>query len=108
MAVYENSRYLQTTPYERSSKGGITVFKKWDRPRFNMSEGSTYEWKEGDTLDGLAFQAYENSNLWWVILVANPEYRTEYDIKSGDMIFIPDFEEVCDLVNVEGGDEEDA
>lgn len=104
MAVYENSRYLQTYPYNRGSIN-TSVFKLWKRPYFNIQKGRTYEWRAGDTLDGVAHELYSNSNLWWVILAANPEYRTEYDITEGDAIFIPNYEEVCDLVNVDGSRE---
>ena len=57
-------------------------------------------WKAGDTLDGVAYKFYEETEFRWAILDANTKYRTEFDIKVGDVILIPSFEEVVDLVNV--------
>ena len=99
MAVYENSRYLHTRQYTRL---------RWDSPTleirqrfsFNQENCSNYEWCEGDTLDGIAYRYYGVCALRWAILDANPKYRTEFDIKNGDVILIPDYEEVVSLVNV--------
>ena len=100
MAVYENSRYLHTTLDTRLGWNTQTL-----RPRkrfsFNQENCETYEWCEGDTLDGVAYKYYENTALRWAILDANPKYRTEFDICNGDKILIPDYDEVVDLVNVE-------
>lgn len=99
MAVYENSRYLQT---RQSTRLG------WDTPtleirnRFSFSQEdfTSYQWCEGDTLDGVAYRFYGICALRWAILDANPKYRTEFDIQNGDIILIPNYEEVVDLVNV--------
>ena len=99
MAVYENSRYLHTQQYNRLG---------WDYPTldirkrftFNQEECVNHRWCEGDTLDGVAYRYYGVCALRWAILDANPRYRTEFDIKCGDMILIPDYEEVVSLVNV--------
>lgn len=100
MAVYENSRYLQSTLVDRQDNKAITLgFRQ--RPNFNMQEGTLYEWQASDTLDGLAFKEYGYCNLRWAILDANPQYRSELDIKAGDTIFLPDYEEVIELVNPE-------
>lgn len=99
MAMFEDSRYLHTPQSNRLG---------WDKPTlqirkrfiFNQDECELYEWCEGDTLDGVAYEYYENCALRWAILDANPKYRTEFDIKCGDIILIPDYEEVVDIVNV--------
>lgn len=99
MAVYENSRYLRTRQ---------SVRLRWDSPTletrhrftFNQENCSIHEWCEGDTLDGVAYRYYGACALRWAILDANPRYRTEFDIKNGDSILIPDYEEVVSLVNV--------
>jgi phage tail protein X len=99
MAVYENSRYLHT---RQSNRLG------WDTPTleirqrftFNQEDCTMHEWCEGDTLDGVAFRYYGICALRWAILDANPKYRTEFDIKNGEVILIPDYEEVVSLVNV--------
>lgn len=100
MAMYEDSRYLQTRMLSRKNfDTAIMEIRK--RFSFNQENCETYEWNEGDTLDGVAYMFYGNTALRWAILDANPKYRTEFDIKSGDIILIPDYEEVVDLVNVE-------
>ena len=71
------------------------------RHTYNEARGTYYEWKEGDTLDGVSFRQYGETALRWAILDANPRYRTEFDIQNGDNIFIPDYNEVVELVNVQ-------
>jgi phage tail protein X len=97
--IYENSRYLHTT---MSTRLGWDVPTLDIRKRFTFNEDNcqTYEWIEGDTLDGVAYKFYGICALRWAILDANPKYRTEFDIKNGDRILIPDYEEVVDIVNV--------
>lgn len=99
MAVYENSRYLHTRQSNRLGWDTPTLEIR-NRFTFNQEDCTMHEWCEGDTLDGVAFRYYGISNLRWAILDANPKYRTEFDIKNGDVILIPDYEEVVSIVNV--------
>lgn len=99
MAVYENSRYLNTISYTRLGFNTPMLGIR-SRYSFNMENCTSYEWCEGDTLDGVAFKHYEMCALRWAILDANPKYRTEFDIENGDIIQIPDYEEVVSLVDV--------
>lgn len=99
MAIFENSRYLHTKMYTRLGWDNA-VLQTRGRFTFVPDTCSTYEWIEGDTLDGVAFKHYGNTALRWAILDANTQYRTEFDIKSGDIILIPSYEEVVSLVNV--------
>ena len=97
MAVYDNSRSINTNLEERD---GVSKLGFYTRNSFNMENATAYTWKEGDTLDGVAYNNYGISEFRWAILDANPQYRTEFDIKVGDVLLIPSFEEVVDLVNV--------
>ena len=99
MAVYENSRYLHTRQITRLGFDSPTLEMR-ERFNFNKEKCLNHEWCEGDTLDGVSFRYYRISALRWAILDANPKYRTEFDIKNGDIILIPDYEEVVSLVNV--------
>ena len=99
MAVYENSRYLHTRQSTRLGFDSPTLEIR-ERFTFNQEDCTMYEWCEGDTLDGVAYKYYGISALRWAILDANPKYRTEFDIKNGDSILIPDYDEVVNLVNV--------
>lgn len=105
MAVYDNSRYMGTSIYKREEADAV-VFNLRERSSFNAENYTLYEWVEGDTLDGVAYNQYGVSALRWAILDANPKYRTEWDINNGDVINIPDYEEVVSLVNVDEDDEE--
>lgn len=99
MAVYENSRYLHTRIETRLGWDSPTLQMR-KRFQFNQDSCELYEWCEGDTLDGVAYKFYEQTALRWAILDANPKYRTEFDIKNGDILLIPDYDEVVDIVNV--------
>ena len=100
MAVYENSRYLHTRVMTRLGWDSPTLQMR-ERCSFNQDNCTSYEWCDGDTLDGVAYKYYENTALRWAILDANPKYRTEFDIKNGDIILIPDYDEVVNIVNVD-------
>lgn len=99
MAVYENSRYLHTQLMTRLGWDSRT-FQMRERFSFNQDNCQLYEWCDGDTLDGVSYMFYDNTALRWAILDANPKYRTEFDIKNGDVILIPDYDEVVNIVNV--------
>lgn len=99
MAMYENSRYLHTRQFNRLGWDSPTLEIR-QRYTFNQEKCINHEWCEGDTLDGVSHHYYGISALRWAILDANPKYRTEFDIKNGDIILIPDYEEVVSLVNV--------
>lgn len=99
MAVYENSRYLHTRQITRLG-WNTPVLEMRSRFTFNQEKCSLHEWCEGDTLDGISYKYYENTAFRWAILDANPKYRSEFDIQNGDMILIPDYDEVVDIVNV--------
>ena len=99
MAVYENSRYLNTTMFNRLGTD-TQILRVRSRHQFNMQNCTVHEWCEGDTLDGIAFKYYGACALRWAILDANPKYRTEFDIECGDLVNIPNYEEVVNLVNV--------
>lgn len=99
MAVYENSRYLHTRQSTRLGLDKPTLEMR-SRFTFNQENCKIHEWCEGDTLDGVSYRYYGISALRWAILDANPKYRTEFDIANGDIILIPEYEEVVSLVNV--------
>ena len=100
MAVYENSRYLHTRVMTRLGWDSPTLQMR-ERFSFNQDNCTSYEWCDGDTLDGVAYKYDESTAVRWAILDANPKYRTEFDIKNGDIILIPDYDEVVNIVNVD-------
>ena len=95
MAVYDNSRFINTNLEERD---GVSKLGFYTRNSFNMENATAYTWKEGDTLDGVSYNNYGISEFRWAILDANPQYRSEFDIEPGDILYIPNYDEVVDLV----------
>ena len=98
MSVFENSRYMKSPLYMRGDSETPTL-KIRERFTFDTDTATMYTWKSSDTLDGVACEFYEIPDLRWAILDANPQYRTEFDIKVGDVIYIPAFEEVVDAID---------
>lgn len=91
MAIYKRSRYTKTAMYIRDE---VAIFKIREMLDLRRADGIIYEFTEGDTLDGIAYKFYGDSQLWWVLLEANVGYRTPMDIKHGDELFIPAHQEV--------------
>lgn len=98
MAVFDNSRYIKSPLYMRGDSETPTL-KIRERFTFNTDNAVIHTWKSSDTLDGVAYKYYEIADLRWAILDANPQYRTEFDIKAGDNLYIPAFEEVVDIID---------
>ena len=94
MPIYEGSRYTKVSQYSRDNK---LVFKRRDRIKFDAVNCTNHIFIEGETLDVLATKYYGDSQLWWVFLESNPNYRNELDISSGDIILVPLYEEVIKL-----------
>lgn len=80
------------------------IFNLRRRPTFSEERLTFYEWEAGDTLDGVAYEHLGDPRLKWAIIDANPQYRSEFDIKVGDSIRIPDYDEVIDYVDVDDVD----
>lgn len=99
MSLFENSRYLKTKLYYRNGWDNM-LFQIRERHKFNKDRCISYEWLEGDTLDGVSLRYYGLSTLRWAILDANPQYKTEFDINNGDIILLPHIDEVAEAVNV--------
>ena len=92
MSMFQGSRYIHTHALVRDGKSLILGIRT--RYKFSEDKCSLYTVTRGDTLDGIAYKQYGNAYLGWAILDANPVYQSELDIKPGDVISIPAFEEV--------------
>ena len=95
--IYENSRFSHTRTI--ITPEGKRAFKIRDIANISTREAHTHVYKEQDRLDLLAVRYYGNSQLWWVILDANSGYYSEDDIKYGDVLVIPRYEEVVTWLN---------
>jgi hypothetical protein len=40
-------------------------------------------------LDRVSLQYYDDVNYWWLIMLANPQYTSEFQIEDGTQIRIP-------------------
>ncbi len=89
--IYKHSRYSKTFLFNHN---GNIIFRQRKRFVFGMNESQRHRFKESDRLYNLAREYYGDTQLWWVFLDANPRYRTEMDIKPGDILIVPSFEEV--------------
>lgn len=95
MGMYRNSRYLKTPIYSR--QGETFIFGIREKVNFDKSKAVYYTVIQGDTVDGIAYRFYGSENLYWAILDAN-NLLSELDIKVGDSLMIPAFEEVVSAV----------
>ena len=98
MAVYDNSRFINTNLEERD---GVSKLGFYTRNSFNMENATAYTWKEGDTLDGVAYNNYGISEFRWAILDANPQYRSEFDIEPGDTYVTLTYDRFGEYVSVQ-------
>lgn len=95
MSIYSGSRYANCN---RRLKGSRPYLTTPSRVNFTASKCSLYQVIAGDTIDGIAYKFYGNSAYWWCIMDANREYQSELEIKAGDILQIPDVEEVRAVV----------
>lgn len=89
--IYQNSRYVKTGVVDDN---GLATFKLRTRYNFGKSGALVHQFSLGDRLDGLAMTYYKDPQLWWVILEANPEFRSEIEIPYGTNLVIPSYNEV--------------
>lgn len=92
MAVFRDSRYTKTPAYVR--QGSTLILDIRIRNHFDLSKATFYTVVQGDTIDGIAHKQYGNAQLYWAIMDANPKYQSELEIKPGDVLTIPSYDEV--------------
>jgi len=96
MPIYKNSRY---TTSEIGHDGEKEYIKMRERLRFNEDDLIYHLYREGETLGLLAKRYYRDSQLWWVIMDSNPEYKFEFEIPYGTEIAIPTLKAVRRKLN---------
>lgn len=92
MAVFEGSRYLKTYLYEFKTDTPQLKIRK--TAKMNLIKSNTYIVLPGDRIDSIAYKLYGNAQMWWAIMDANPRYFCETEIKVGDILIIPPYNEV--------------
>lgn len=88
---YRGTRFTHTQAYQVE---GALVVDIRDTVEFDLTNAVYYTFVEGDTICGVAYKQYEDSDLWWAIMDANPRFQHEIEIKPGDLLLIPPREEV--------------
>lgn len=73
---------------------GTLMHKNDIRRSVSNKDCTIHIFRGGDRIDSLSYAHYGTYDLGWVIMYANPKYRREEDIKSGDAIIIPNYNEV--------------
>jgi hypothetical protein len=61
-------------------------------PNVTIKDRETDLWMEYGTEDKLelvAHEVYGDASLWWIIMLANPEYAMEYEIEPGETLRVP-------------------
>lgn len=94
--IFEGSRYSKG--YLLKDEEGYYLAPQYVNYRTNSTD-HVYQFRAGDRLDLLSKKFYNNPTYKWLILQANPQYFNEFDIKVGDLLVIPNPEEVERYVN---------
>lgn len=69
---------------------GRTVLKSRIYPNIALRDDDLYVASEtGDRLDTLAYQYYQDSNLWWIIASANNIHDGKLGLADGTVLRIP-------------------
>lgn len=90
--IKKGSRYTNIpTYYPKNGKGRLFIIR--ERVKYDTTEAKYHTWTQSDTLDFLAYKLYGDSQLWWVLLDANPQYQSELDIKVGDLLLVPPYKQ---------------
>lgn len=99
MTIFKGSRYKGSYVYsDLYNRDIIYLDTIQDYKVLPSKEDLLIEMREGDRLDILAYKLYGDEVLEWVILQANPQYSSAFDIKVGDIINAPAPEKVRDLI----------
>lgn len=103
MAIYEGSRYSNVYTHERIvDDKEIIAFNIRQLPQINYGGATKHRWIMSDRLDILADRYYGDPQYWWFLLDANPKYMEEHEIRNGDLLLIPTYEELRKVVDISG------
>ena len=96
--IYENSRYARGYLLKDKKDEGYYLAPQ-PMQYETKSTDLIYQFEAGDRLDLVSKKFYGNPNYKWIILQANPQYMSELEIKKGDILVIPNPQEVEAYVN---------
>lgn len=89
MTISLNSRYVNDKVARVVEPVGTRkiIIKRPVRTR--SFDFTYYQWQEGDRIDVLARDYFDDERLWYVIADANPEILVWSDVSAGTVIRIP-------------------
>jgi nucleoid-associated protein YgaU len=91
MSIFQGSRYefsvVDFVSVSEDADANAVVFYEVEDIGVITYKEHTY--KQGERLDNIAFDYYQDPALWWVILDVNPEITDPTNIKPGTVIRIP-------------------
>lgn len=87
---FDGSRYLRVADYTIDAGEGPPRKLKATRELLPTQTALTYQVREGDRLDLLAYKFYRNPRKWWLIADANPDcIALEQLLTPGRLLIIP-------------------
>jgi nucleoid-associated protein YgaU len=87
---FDGSRYVRVPDATFVDDTGRSVTLKRTREPVPTDLALTYQVREGDRLDALAFKFYRDSRKWWLIAEGNPDVLTlEQLLVPGQLLRIP-------------------
>jgi len=95
MSRYQTTRVLK--PFNKKRRFATTIY-----PVVPRSDNDIYlEISAPDRLDKLALKFYNDSQMWWVIAIANGIGKGSYMVPAGITIRIPDISNITDYLENE-------
>jgi nucleoid-associated protein YgaU len=87
---FDGSRYLRVADCTVEAPDGSSRTLKATREPLPTEVALTYQVKEGDRLDLLAWKFYRNPRKWWLIADANPDCMSPEELLvPGRILNIP-------------------
>jgi nucleoid-associated protein YgaU len=97
--IVTNAKKIETDGETKYVRRLSTVFY----PTFNKAEDTQILSQEGDRLDILAKEYYNDEALWFVIAKANNLGKGSLDVPAGRIIRIPYYQEETGIVSLIDG-----
>jgi LysM repeat protein len=71
-------------------KDGRQVYRTKIYPNIPLKDTDIYiVSQEGDRLDTLAYQYYDDQSLWWIIATANNIHDASFAVEDGTILRVP-------------------
>lgn len=97
--IFSNSRYRGSV-YSIDKNSGSLYYHVRKKKKFNLSLDNSiiHLVVAGETLPLISYRYYGKASLYWVIIDSNPSIQHEFDIKPGDTLVVPSYEQVVKYI----------